>query len=94
MAVICEFLDRDRFPWLAGKRARCAASGRCRSRCVAMTARIMAEQRAQTRSRTESSRAQEEAVRRSLLRCGLEVCGSQGRSSAHGRRSGMTPSAV
>jgi hypothetical protein len=71
VAAICEFLDRDRFPWLAGKRdgapRRADVDG-----AVAMTARIMAEQRAQTRSRTESSRAQEEAVRKVLLRCGLK----------------------
>ena len=71
VAVICEFLDRDRFPWLAGKRTGAPRRSDV-GRAVAMTARIMAEQRAQTRSRTESSRAQEEAVRKVLLRCGLK----------------------
>lgn len=71
VAVICEFLDRDRFLWLAGKRAGVPPRADV-DRAVAMTARIMAEQRAQTRSRTESSRTQEEAVRKVLLRCGLK----------------------
>jgi XamI restriction endonuclease len=71
VAVICEFLDRDRFPWLAGKRVGAPRRADV-DRAVAMTARIMAEQRAQTRSRTESSRTQEEAVRKVLLRCGLK----------------------
>jgi len=70
VATICEFLDRDRFPWLAGKRGGSPRRAD-RDRAVGMTARIMAEQRAQTRRRTESSRAQEQAVRKVLLRCGL-----------------------
>jgi hypothetical protein len=71
VVTICEFLDRDRFPWLAGKHAG-APRRADRDRAVGMTARIMAEQRAQTRRRTESSRAQELAVRKVLLRCGLK----------------------
>jgi len=69
--TICEFLDRDRFPWLAGKRAGSPRRAD-RDSAVAMTARIMAEQRAQTRLRTEFSRAQEQAVHRTLRRCGLK----------------------
>ncbi len=70
LASICEFLDHDRFPWLAGERAGSPSRAEV-NRALAFTARIMAEQRAQTRSRTQSSRAQEEAVRSVLLDCGL-----------------------
>lgn len=69
--TICEFLDRDRFPWLTGKRAGSPRRAEL-DRATAVTARIMAEQRAQTRLRTELSRTQEQAVYRALLRCGLE----------------------
>ncbi len=69
--TICEFLDRERFPWLAGKQAGSPRRVDV-ERAVALTARIMAEQRGQTRSRTESSRAQEHAVREVLLGCGLK----------------------
>jgi hypothetical protein len=71
VVTICEFLDRDRFPWLTGKRGGSPRRADL-DRAVGMTVRIMAEQRAQTRRRTESSRAQEQAVRKVLLRCGLK----------------------
>jgi hypothetical protein len=71
VAAICEFLDRDRFPWLTVERSGAPRRADL-NQATGMTARIMAEQRAQTRGRTESSRAQEEAVRKVLLRCGLK----------------------
>jgi XamI restriction endonuclease len=69
--TICEFLDRDRFPWLAGKRGGSPRRADL-DRAVMMTGRLMAEQRAQTRLRTELSRAQEQAVHNVLRRCGLQ----------------------
>ncbi len=70
METICEFLDIDRFPWLAGKSGGPPPRADI-DRAIVATARIMAEQRAQTERRRESSKAQEQAVHRALLECGL-----------------------
>lgn len=68
VGTIVSFLDRSRFPWLdEGRKPR----KREVDAAVALTARLMAEQRAATAQRTLSSQDQERRVRDALRRAGL-----------------------
>jgi hypothetical protein len=68
VGTILAFLDRARFPWLGEDRE---PTERERDAAVAMTARLMAEQRAATAQRTLSSQDQERRVRGALGDAGL-----------------------
>jgi len=68
--TILGFLDRERFPWLDSGGAVKLTSPAVKS-AITMTAKLMAQQRAATASRTASSQAQEEKVRDVLMAAGL-----------------------
>jgi hypothetical protein len=71
VATIAEFLDRERFPWLAGDRTPSADEPDVVI-AVKMTAKLMAEQRLGTKLRNTLSAAQERLVRETLAEAGLD----------------------
>ncbi|MFN8160255.1 MAG: XamI family restriction endonuclease [Solirubrobacterales bacterium] len=70
-ATIRDFLDWDRFPWLAEDRIPSADDPDV-AQAVKVTAKLMAEQRLGTKLRSTLSAAQERSVRETLAAAGLD----------------------
>jgi len=67
-ATILAFLDDERFPWIAAKRAPKRAE---REQAVGVTAKLWADQKAKTANRTSYSKAQERRTQQALEKAGL-----------------------
>jgi XamI-like restriction endonuclease len=67
-ATILAFLDDERFPWIAANRAPKRSE---RERAVTITAKLWADQKAKTASRTSYSKAQERRTQEALKKAGL-----------------------
>lgn len=67
-ATILAFLDDERFPWISAKRASKRAE---RDQAVGITAKLWADQKAKTASRTSYSKAQERRTQQALEKAGL-----------------------
>jgi len=67
-ATILAFLDDERFPWVSTNRVPKRTE---RERAVVITAKLWAEQKAKTASRTSDSKAQERRTQEALEKAGL-----------------------